>query len=359
MISHCARRSRVRVHGFEFRGFLLSFGMNIDKILNNDAQLLAVTGLYRNEFDELLSVFKPRWIQAFKHFTLRGKRRKKPLTPTQIAKGTGAIAGVDMKLLFILNHFKVNAIQQNEAISYDLDQPQVSRWIKLLKPILHQAIVDLHCQAARTSDELIRLFRNRQHRHSLLPKPATTTLNADATERPLSRNVDRETQKKDFSGKQGTHTLKNTVVCDEFQFIVYVGYTWRGAIHDKAMIEQELPDFAHSVFHGQSLLKDTGYQGYNPDGIACLQPMKKKKGVDLTPLQKRFNSWISSLRVVVENAIGGVKRLRVLKDRTRGFTTKKSDLAIEIGVGLHNFRVTRRQTTYPGTLDRMRANLLS
>jgi hypothetical protein len=32
---------------------------------------------------------------------------------------------------------------------------------------------------------------------------------------------------------------------------------------------------------------------------------------------------------------------------------------MEIGVGLHNFRVTRRQTTYPGTLDRMRANLLS
>jgi hypothetical protein len=333
--------------------------MNIDKILNNDTQLLAVTGLYRSEFDELLCVFKPRWKQTFKHFTLRGKRRKKPLTPTQIAKGSGALVGDEMKLLFILNHFKVHAIQQNEAISYDLDQPRVSRWIKLLKPVLHQAIVDLHCQAARTSDELIRLFRNRQHRHSHLPKPATTTLNVDATERPLSRSVDQETQKNDFSGKRKTHTIKNTIVCDEFQFIQFLGHTWRGAIHDKEMMVQELPDLLHSVFSKQTLLKDTGYQGYTPSGVACLQPMKKPKGGELTALQKRFNRWVSSLRVVVENAIGGVKRLRVLKDRTRGFTTKKSDLAMEIGVGLHNFRVTRRQTTYPGTLDRMRANLLS
>ena len=333
--------------------------MNIDKILDNDTQLLAVTGLYRREFDELLTTFKPRWTQFFKHFNTRGKRRKKPLLPARIERDTKAISGARTKLFFILNHFKVNAIQQNEAIVYEMDQPQVSRWIKLLTPILHQAIVDLPCQPARTSDDLVRLFRDRQHPDSLLPKPATTTLNADGTERSLSRNADYEAQRFDFSGKHKTHTIKNTVVCDEFQFIHFLGYTWRGAIHDKAMIEQELPDFSHCIFELQTLLKDTGYQGYDPDGVACLQPMKKKQGTALTPLQKRFNTWISSLRVVVEQAIGGVKRLRVLVDRTRGFTTRKFDDAIKIGAGLHNLRVTRRQTTYPGTLDRMRANLLS
>ena len=326
--------------------------MNIDKILANDTQLVAVTGLYRTEFDELLGAFKPRWKQAFKHFNTRGKRRKQPLLPARIAKDTKAITGARMKLFFVLNHFKVNAIQQNEAISYDLDQPQVSRWINLLTPILHQAIVDLHCQPARTSDELVRLFRNRQHPVSHVPKPATTTLNADGTERDLSRNVDYEAQKFDFSGKHKTHTIKNTVICDEFQFVHFLGYTWRGAIHDKAMIEQEIPDFNHTVYHSQTLLKDTGYQGYHLGGIDSLQPMKKKKGITLTALQKRFNTWISSMRVVVEQAIGGVKRLRILVDRTRGFTVKKFDDAMKIGAGLHNLRVTRRKTTYPGTLDR-------
>ena len=333
--------------------------MNIDKILDNDTQLLALTGLYRGEFDELLTAFSPRWTQAFKHFDLRGRRRKRPLTPRQIEKNTKALGGEATKLFFILNHFKVNAIQQNEALSFDLDQPQVSRWIKLLTPVLHQSIVDLHCQAARTTDDLVRLFRNRQHLDSAVPKPATTTLSADGTERPLSRNVDYEAQKFDYSGKHKAHTIKNTVVSDEMHFIHFLGYTWRGAIHDKAMIEQELPDFTHVVFDRQTLLKDTGYQGYNPDGIALLQPMKKNKGVKLTPLQKRFNTWISSMRVVVEQAIGGMKRLRVLVDRTRGFTTNKFDDAIKIGAGLHNLRVTRRKTTYPGTLDRIRANFLA
>ncbi|MGB3547786.1 MAG: transposase family protein [Saprospiraceae bacterium] len=158
---------------------------------------------------------------------------------------------------------------------------------------------------------------------------------------------------------QKTHTIKNTIICDEYQFIHFLEFTWRGAIHDKSMIEIELPDFNHPVFDKQTLLKDTGCQAYNPKGIKSLQPMKKKKKIDFTVIQKKFNTWISSYRVVVENAIGGVKYLRVLTDRTRGFNLKKSDLAIKIGVGLHNFRVTRRQTTYSGTLDRMRANFLS
>lgn len=224
-------------------------------------------------------------------------------------------------------------------------------------PVLHQAIVDLHLQAARNSDEMIRLFRNRQHDDSILNKPATTTLNADATDRLLFRNVDYEAQKKDFSGKHKVHTIKHTVICDELQFIHFLGYTWRGAIHDKTMLENEFPDFEHEAFVLQWFLKDTGYQGYIPDGVDSIEPYKKKKGKELADWQKEFNTWVSSLRVVVENAIGGMKRLRSLVDKTRGFRLKKFDQIIEIAAGLHNLRVTRRQTTYARAIDRVRTNL--
>ncbi|MCP3929099.1 MAG: transposase family protein [Bacteroidetes bacterium] len=331
--------------------------MNIDKILEKETQLLSVTGLYLSEFEELYRVFKPRWEQKFKHFDTRGKRRKSPLTARQLAKDTQALHGSKMKLFFILNHFKVNAIQQNEAAMYGLDQGQISRWIKLLSPVLHQAIIDLHLQAARTSDEMIRLFRNRQHQDSLVDKPSTTTLNVDGTDRLLSRSVDYEAQKHDFSGKHKVHTIKNTVICDELQFIHFLGYTWRGAIHDKTMLENEFPDFGHKVFLDQWLLKDTGYQGYVPQGVDSIQPYKKKKGQELAEWQKEFNTWVSSLRAVVENAIGGMKRLRALVDKTRGFRLEKFDQVIEIATGLHNLRVTRRQTTYARAIDRVRANL--
>lgn len=331
--------------------------MDITQILNNETQILALTGLYRSEFDELFLTFKPRWKQAFKHFNTRGKRRKKPLTSRQLNKGTKALPSSRLKLFFVLNHFKVNSIQQNEAMTYGLDQPQISRWIKLLAPILQQAIADLHLQPARTSDEMIRLFRNRQHQESSLDKPATLSLNADGTDRPLSRNVDYEAQKKDFSGKHKDHTIKNTVISDELQFVHFVGYTWRGAIHDKAMIEIEFPNLKNKAFNEQWFLKDTGYQGYIPEGVNSIQPFKKKAGEDLTPFQKEFNTWVSSLRVVVENAIGGMKRLRVLVDKTRGFVLEKFDQAIEIAAGLNNLRVTRRQTTYAPGIKRTRANL--
>lgn len=331
--------------------------MNIDKILDNKTQLLAMTGLYYGEFEELYPVFKHRWEQLFKHFNLQGKRRKAPLTSKSISKDTKSLHSSKLKLFFVLSHFKVNAIQQNEATMYDLDQPQVSRWIKLLTPVLHQAIVDLHLHPARNSDEMIRLFRNRQHKDSILEKPATITLNADGTDRLMSRSVDYQAQKYDFSGKHKVHTIKNTVICDELQFIHFLGCTWRGAIHDKTMLEIEFPDFNHEVFFEQWLLKDTGYQGYIPMGVDSIQPYKKKAKQELTNWQKEFNTWVSSLRVVVENAIGGMKRLRNLVDKTRGFYLSKFDHVIEIAAGLHNLRVTRRQTTYARAIDRVRANL--
>ena len=123
------------------------------------------------------------------------------------------------------------------------------------------------------------------------------------------------------------------------------------------MIELEFPNFSNSIFSDQWLLKDTGYQGYIPDGINSIEPYKKKAGKKLTEWQKEYNTWVSSLRAVVENAIGGAKRLRVLLDKTRGFSLRKSDQVMEIAVGLHNFRVTRRKTTYEKAEKRVRANL--
>ena len=58
--------------------------------------------------------------------------------------------------------------------------------------------------------------------------------------------------------------------------------------------------------------------------------------------ERRLNHLISSVRVVVEHVIAGVKRCRMFKDVLR--LTKKggSDLVMEIACGLHNLRVSCR-----------------
>ena len=51
---------------------------------------------------------------------------------------------------------------------------------------------------------------------------------------------------------------------------------------------------------------------------------------------------ISSVRIIVENVIAGVKRCRIVKDVLRLTKTGISDMVMEIACGLHNLRVSCR-----------------
>ena len=64
---------------------------------------------------------------------------------------------------------------------------------------------------------------------------------------------------------------------------------------------------------------------------------------ELTQIDKFLDKIISSVRIVVENVISGVKRCRIVKDELRLTKEDISDLVMEIACGLHNLRVTFRQ----------------
>ena len=57
---------------------------------------------------------------------------------------------------------------------------------------------------------------------------------------------------------------------------------------------------------------------------------------------KFLNRLVSSVRIVVENVIAGVKRCRTVKDVLRLTKAGISDLVMEIACGLHNLRVSCR-----------------
>ena len=91
------------------------------------------------------------------------------------------------------------------------------------------------------------------------------------------------------------------------------------------------------------MYKDTGFQGYEPESVETFQPQKKPKGKELTSEQKEQNSLISSIRIVIEHIIAGIKRCRIVKDLFRNTKEKYDDLVMEIACALHNFRVDCRQ----------------
>lgn len=94
------------------------------------------------------------------------------------------------------------------------------------------------------------------------------------------------------------------------------------------------------------LYQDKGVQGFFLPGVTIVQPKKKPRGGDLTPPEKETNRWISSIRMRIEHAIGGVKRYRIVKDTIRLLKDGVRDAVMETCCGLHNFRLLYRPWNY-------------
>jgi hypothetical protein len=95
---------------------------------------------------------------------------------------------------------------------------------------------------------------------------------------------------------------------------------------------------------GITLWQDTGFIGHSPGNVTVKMPTKKPKGKDLSEKQKQQNSKISSFRIAVEHATGGVKRCRILKERFRCHKYGFDDTVMLIACGLHNFRISFKES---------------
>ena len=109
-------------------------------------------------------------------------------------------------------------------------------------------------------------------------------------------------------------------------------------------MDEENPTYPVDI----GVYKDTGFQGYEPAGVKTFQPQKKPKGKERTPEQKEQNSLISSIRIVIEHIIAGIKRCRIVKDTIHLWKGGIRDMVMEVCCGLHNFRV--RTTPWPSTI---------
>ena len=133
-----------------------------------------------------------------------------------------------------------------------------------------------------------------------------------------------------------THSVKNNILSLPERRIMFLSQTYAGSVHDKRICDEQplhLPQ-------GITLWQDTGFIGHSPDGVKIRMPMKKPKGKELTNEQKHENREISKFRVLVEHAICGAKRCRIVKDRLRCHKLGYDDLIMELACGLHNFRIT-------------------
>jgi hypothetical protein len=102
-------------------------------------------------------------------------------------------------------------------------------------------------------------------------------------------------------------------VIDETCQICFLSATYEGKANDKILAELE----GYRLPPGSYLYQDMGFQGFVLADVTIIQPKKKPRGGELTPPEKATNRRISSIRIRIEHAIGGVNRYRIVKDKIR------------------------------------------
>ena len=234
------------------------------------------------------------------------------------------------KLFFILVYEKTYSLQTLQGLLFGLSQPQANYWIHRLLPLLQQALAELHLTPERDPQAVAT--------SALLAKTPPDFL-IDGTERRRQRPQDAAEQTACYSGKKKAHTDKNVLLVQtQTNTVVYLSPTVVGKTHDKKVVDNA--PIAYPI--GTTLGKDTGFQGYEPDGVITYQPKKKPKGQELTAADKLLNRIISGVRIRVEHALAGVKRCRIVKDVFRNTRPGFSDLVMEVACALHNLRMECR-----------------
>ena len=136
--------------------------------------------------------------------------------------------------------------------------------------------------------------------------------------------------------------MKNMTLCDATQYVHFLSATEGGRMHDKKLADE----YALRLPAGSVLRQDLGLLGHAPAGVVVEMPHKKPPKRALTFSQRLYNHLLSPLRVVIEHAHSGIKRLRMAQDplRLRGEWVR--DTVMAVACGLHNLRVVSPQRAY-------------
>lgn len=286
--------------------------LNINRILKNERLMLALTGLNSEEFKELLPTFSAVWLKE------RKRRYKLNATGARAMGGgrKGFLKTVEDKLFYILFYYKCYPTFDLAGFVFGCDRSKACLRQQELSQILESSLgkkLVMPKRQMRTVEEFFKAF------------PEAKEVFIDGTERPTQRPKDKKKQKNNYSGKKKRHTVKNIVITDKNKRIGFLGKTVYGKEHDFAILKERA-----SPSHMPPKIKkhvDSGFKGIDKQfpGHLISMPKRKPRTKGLSEFSVKQNKKKSSVRVLVENALAGVKRLRIVTDIFRNRKEKFND----------------------------------
>jgi hypothetical protein len=303
--------------------------LHIERVLKQTRLCLALTGLRPEEFLNLLTAFA----EALK----RKKQRDYANNPDRernLGGGRkGFVPSVSDKLFFVLLYYKCYPTYDVMAFFYGCNRSNAMRRQKYLSGILESTLgkkLVLPKRQLRNVEDFLKAF------------PEAKEVFIDGTERPIQRPKDSQKQKANYSGKKRRHTRKNLIISDRKKRIGFLSKTVAGKQHDFAILREHAPPKYIPVTVRQRV--DLGFKGYQkqyPNHCVSM-PQRKPRTKELSQTVKEQNARKSRIRVLVEHAIGGIKRFRITTDVFRNKLKDFDDQVMLISSGLWNYHLSMR-----------------
>jgi hypothetical protein len=293
--------------------------LNINRALENDRLLRALTGLNRKAFDQLCEVFEVVYQESIESDT----------KPRQRARGGGRKArlrSIEFKLFYILFYFKCYPTFDVLGWLFDIERGRANRWVHRLQRILEIALgkkMMLPERKLNTLEQFIERF------------PEVREVILDGTERPVQRPKDAKKQKEHYSGKKRRHTRKHITGSTRTKRVILLSAARGGKIHDKRQLDEA--DLVSKIPDIVRIEGDLGFQGLQKEFVNIHLPYKKPRGKELSEQQKQSNKEFSSQRVICEHAHAGIKRYNAVSMIYRNRVPDFDDLLMITATGLWNF----------------------
>jgi hypothetical protein len=291
----------------------------LSSVFKDQRTAQALIGVSKGEFEVLLNLFAQAMLVHSHENKVDFVRGRKPI-----------IKQIEDRLFFVLFYMKTYPTFDVLGTLFGMDRTTACKLLHTLMGVLKMALSYLDLLPKQTKKELKEKFKKMKKRGYVI---------ADGTERPIRRPSNKQKQKDYYSGKKKRHTHKNLILTNKEKAILFVSETVSGKTHDMTLAQDT--DFLSSIPEEILCLFDSAFEGIDKvyPNHKIDKPTKKPRNKELKPKQKKRNKAISKKRVLVENAIAGIKRMNIVSNIFRNIKKGFSDLAFSVACGIWNLHL--------------------
>jgi hypothetical protein len=281
------------------------------------------TGLELSEFDSICKEVESKYPK----YEIKRLSRQKKRTRS-IGAGRHFKHAVKDRFLMLLVYYKLYITNSLSGFLFDLDQSNVHRDIRYMEPLVKSCI-----PLPQKLYNLTRRLRTVQEVEIYFPGFKAFI---DSTEQEIQRPKNKRKRKNYYSGKKKKHTVKTQLMVNAEGKILHKLKYKKGRQHDYSVYKDEHPITPTNVEN----YYDLGYQGVEKDfpNMKIVLPIKKKRNIELTKKEKRYNKRHSRQRVIVEHTICRVKKFGIMGNKYRN-RLKRYNVMSDIVSGLVNYRI--------------------